>query len=406
MTVFNFNNLLLPSLVIPIITISLKNISPEKAINKEFFDDKKIEKPIERALFFGKCAIQFFKSFSKYFPSIPSFVYSSLPAETFSYQNCVIKFGTHPLPSETNLKISSELKKWIEKTSGDTAVFISGGTSSLLFLPLEGVSFEEIISLERKLILKKIPIKEINYVRMALSELRGGGVGELLKPSNIFGFVWCDVEPKDFKFVGSAPLGGLEIDLKKEAERVLGKYNLKLPFEIKEKKMKKLPANSKIFKLADGIDLCKYVQMRLKRKNIGCKIVNIEEGTSSIEAAKIIFENAEKEKRPSVLVGSGEFLVDVKGSGVGGRCSHLTANIAKLFKKKERWFFGAIATDGVDGNGDGGAFCHSEKKININELDKAIKEFNTGEFFRRRGMVFEKKPTRNNLRDLWFLTME
>ena len=198
----------------------------------------------------------------------------------------------------------------------------------------------------------------------------------------------------------------VDIDLKKEAERILGKYNLKLSFEIKERKMKRLPVNSKIIKLADGVELCKDVQKRLKRKNIECKIINIKEGTSSFEAAKIIFENAEKIKSPSVLIGNGEFLVDVKKNGVGGRCSHLTANIAKLFKKKKGWFFGAIATDGVDGNGYGGAFCHSEKKININELDKAIKEFNTGEFFRKREMVFEKKPTRNNLRDLWFLILE
>ncbi len=406
MAVLNLKNLWLPPVVMPIITTSLKELSPERAIYKNFFEDYGVKTPIQRALFIGKCAIPLYKNFSKIMPDIPSFVYSTKPRQKIVNEKAIVRFGTHPYPSLENFEISMELKSWLNKTKGDTAVFVSGGSSSLLFLPEKKCFAEELIEVEEKLLSKRIPIKKLNFVRMAISQLRGGGVAELIQPYNFFGFVWCDMEPKDFKFVGSAPLGGIAIDFKKEAEKILEKNKIQIPFEINRTKMKSLPDGSFIYKLADGIKLCQLVEKRIGEIGVNGKIIKIKEGTSSINAAEIIFSESQKIKRPSVLIGNGEFLENIIKGGRGGRCSHLAANVAKLFHKKKKWFFAALATDGVDGSGDGGAFIHSEEKLDISEIEKAIANFDTANYFRKRGLFFERKPTRNNLRDLWVLTLE
>jgi len=113
------------------------------------------------------------------------------------------------------VKCCEDLVEFLEKDKGETLFFISGGTSSLLCLPEDGMTLEEILKIEKTLLLSGAPIKEINIVRMALSKLRGGGIAEIVKPFNFYSFIWCDMNGKDYKMVGSAPLGGFNLDLKK-----------------------------------------------------------------------------------------------------------------------------------------------------------------------------------------------
>ncbi len=380
----------------PIITTSLREMSPEWAIDRNFFEDSGIKTPVQRAIFVGKCALPLFESFSRNFLSMPSFVFSTFAQEKQekgNQRNVVVEFGTHPLPSEENFKVSLSLKYWLQKTKGSAAVFISGGATSLLFLPPEGIPANEVIKTERELLLKGVQIKELNFVRMALSELRGGGVAELLKPYPFFGFVWCDVEPEDYLFVGSAPLGGPEIDVKREAERVLRKWDIRKNFEIPEKKVGPIPEECSILKIADGQELCRKIKKKLREEKINCKIIKIKEGTPSFQAAEKIFTESNKIKKPAVLLGNGEFLVNANNEGKGGRCSHLVANVAKLFYGQKGWFFAALATDGVDGSGDGGAFVHSEAKMDLGEIEKALKNCNTANLFRKkRCFLKENQP--------------
>ncbi|MCX7830465.1 MAG: DUF4147 domain-containing protein, partial [Acidobacteria bacterium] len=276
MAVLNFKNLLLPSLVMPIVAMSLKELAPERAIGSTFFKDHGVETPVKRALFLGKCALPFFLNFAKFYPDIPSFVYSTKPVEKFSFKNAVFRYGDHPIPSKGNYEICRELKSWLAKINGDAVVFVSGGTSSLLFHPSDNVPYHKAIEIEKKLLKEKVSIKEINYVRMALSELRGGGIAKIISPYKFYGFVWCDVAPRDYKLVGSAPLGGVKIDLRAKALNILKKRGIKPDFEISEKKMFYLPMGCSITKIADGETLCKKVKSKLEENNVKCKIVKIK----------------------------------------------------------------------------------------------------------------------------------
>ena len=168
----------------------------------------------------------------------------------------------------------------------------------------------------------------------------------------------------------------------------------------------KLPAGCRIVKLADGEMLARMVQKELKKAGVRAKILNIEEGTGSAEAVKMILEASGKIRKPAILLGSGEFPVAVSGKGKGGRCSHLAALVEEVFGKEKKWFFGAIATDGEDGSAGGGAFIFDEAGIPRGELHAAIRDFDTGSLLQKKGLLLPREPSRNNLRDLWFLSLE
>lgn len=111
--------------------------------------------------------------------------------------------------------------------------------------------------------------------------------------------------------------------------------------------------------------------------------------------------------RASAFVGNGEVRVEVpRGSGRGGRCSHLVAEVALALVRKRipgRWAFTALATDGVDGTAGGGAWTDSESVPPESALIQSIEAFDTASLWASAGTLLPMRPTGNNLRDLWVL---
>lgn len=114
-------------------------------------------------------------------------------------------------------------------------------------------------------------------------------------------------------------------------------------------------------------------------------------------------------RKPSAIIGVGEVRVDAgPHGGVGGRCTHLAAEVALALQQGgagKKWAFAAIATDGVDGAAGGGAWVDSESVPAAHELREALTNFDTGSLWARRGSLVPRRPTGNNLRDLWVLVV-
>ncbi len=112
---------------------------------------------------------------------------------------------------------------------------------------------------------------------------------------------------------------------------------------------------------------------------------------------------------PRAWVGVGEATVATGPSrGTGGRCSHLAASLALLLRKaapSARWAFSALATDGIDGSGDGGAFTDRGSVPGPSALKEALARKATASLWRREGTFVPREPTGNNLRDLWVLVV-
>lgn len=380
---------------------------PERLVERSFQDYPKKAAKMERAVFLGKCAVPMAAGFSRLFPEMPKLVYSTTPyRDARRIRNAGLFWGTHPEQSKSNIRNSTRAVDWLKRTRGDVIAFVSGGTSALLSSPPPGWTLKEIVEVEDALLLAGAPIEKINAVRVALSTLKAGGMAELVKPFSVRAFVWCDVSPGKFRITGSAPFWKYPCSSAPPPEKILKEYGIVPPEPLPEIPRFRAVPGSSVFRLADGAMMASDFVDRLRERRIKAGKVAIPEGTRAEKAAKLIAEAAAKSRRPRVLVGNGEYPVEVKGRGKGGRCSHLAALVAKELYKKKRWFFSAVATDGEDGSGGAGAFVCDETLPPMKELNEAIRKSDTAALFENNGGLIPRASSGNNLRDLWFLSLE
>ncbi len=130
-------------------------------------------------------------------------IYKGIVISTSVYEAGKIEVvkGTHPLPSETNVRATEKILQIIENTNEQDLVIalISGGGSALLCKPAEGLSLKDLEETNKLLLSSSIDIYEINCVRKHLSEVKGGRLAEKAFPANILTLIVSDVVGDDIR---------------------------------------------------------------------------------------------------------------------------------------------------------------------------------------------------------------
>src|SRR5207342_3492325 len=87
----------------------------------------------------------------------------------------VIEAG-HPVPDESGEKAAQEILRRAKMLGPNDLLLalVSGGGSSLMSLPAEGISMDELKVTTKELLRCGAPIQEINTVRKHLSSIQGG----------------------------------------------------------------------------------------------------------------------------------------------------------------------------------------------------------------------------------------
>jgi glycerate 2-kinase len=82
----------------------------------------------------------------------------------------------HPLPDEQSLAAGNALRLFLTKAPADAQFLflISGGASSLVEVPTEGVSLDDLRALNKWLLASGLPIDAVNRARTAFSQIKGG----------------------------------------------------------------------------------------------------------------------------------------------------------------------------------------------------------------------------------------
>ena len=106
----------------------------------------------------------------------------------------IIEAG-HPTPDQNSVrgaKAAIELMK--EAAPGDTMLLLlSGGGSSLMELPMDGLTLEDIQKVTRQLLFCGAGITEINVLRKKLSAVKGGKFARYLKHTRAFSVILSDI---------------------------------------------------------------------------------------------------------------------------------------------------------------------------------------------------------------------
>lgn len=110
-------------------------------------------------------------------------------------------------PTEQGVYGSQQILKLVQNCSAEDVVIclLSGGASALLPLPIPTITLEEKRDVTRFLSAAGATIEELNTVRMALSQIKGGGLAQACRAGRMVTLVISDVLGDDLRYIGSGP---------------------------------------------------------------------------------------------------------------------------------------------------------------------------------------------------------
>ena len=106
-------------------------------------------------------------------------------------------------------------------------VLVSGGGSSLLTLPAEGISIDDIKTITKQLLTSGTPIQEMNIVRKHLSAIQGGRLAAACR-APVTALVISDVTGDDPTHIASGPCAP-DTSTYQDALDVIARHGVKAP---------------------------------------------------------------------------------------------------------------------------------------------------------------------------------
>ncbi len=339
--------------------------------------------------------------------------------------------ATHPIPSAKGIKGVQRMLDLVGKPSIDDLVIclISGGGSSLMPMPLEGIAILDLEKITNLLLKSGADIHQINTVRKHLSAIQGGRLAQKLYPARVVSLIISDVVGDNLDFVASGPtvpdsttyLDAKEILLKHRLWDKVPKVSALIESGVSDKSLESPKQDSKIFKRVTNIlvgsneESCEAVARYLKNAGYKTLILSTQVQGEAMEVAKVfsgilsdIRIHGLPLKPPAALIAGGETTVTVSGRGHGGRNQELALSVAIGISGLGNVSFASMGTDGVDGPTDAaGAIVDGETlrraarlKMNANSF---LVNHDSYSFFKRLGDFLITGPTGTNVNDIMVL---
>ncbi len=327
----------------------------------------------------------------------------------------------HPIPSKRGVEGVKKMLEIVSNASNDDLVLclISGGGSSLMCLPYDGITLEEKQELTRRLLRSGASIEEINTVRKHVSAIKGGRLVEILRHTNIISLIISDVINDRLDTIASGLTVADETTFL-DAKNILEKYNLFHEFRNVKMliedgingKIRDTPKpNDPVFKntkniiLANNQYACIEAMNFLANQGIDARILTTSLRGEARDVGLILasIANSIRRTKSIALVAGGETSVTVHGNGRGGRNQEMMLSALRLLK--DEIVMASIATDGIDGNSDAaGAIIDHNSINNAKSKGLSIEEFlknnDSNSFFMYIGDAIYTGYTGTNLNDI------
>jgi hydroxypyruvate reductase len=298
----------------------------------------------------------------------------------------IIESG-HPVSDENTIRGTEKVISMAEGlTADDELLFlISGGGSALFESPREGISLEDIVSLNNQLLASGADIVEMNMIRKRLSKVKGGRFAEIVAPARIFSIVLSDVLGDRLDSIASGPATP-DMATIQDIRKVISTYKLDISDVQKRYLLEETPSevlNVETVVIGSVITLCNSAEKAalelgydpiLLTTMLNCEAKEAGRFISSI-AADIQNLTSSINKPCAVIVG-GETVVTLKGNGLGGRNQEFALSAAKGISGMTETLVFSLGSDGTDGPTDaaGGIVDGStaeklrEKGLDIDEI--------------------------------------
>ncbi|MNY90587.1 putative hydroxypyruvate reductase [compost metagenome] len=336
--------------------------------------------------------------------------------------------AAHPVPDAAGLAAAQRILQFTHGLTEDTLVLclISGGGSSLLTLPCEGLTLEDKQRINRQLLESGARIGEMNTVRKHLSRIKGGRLAAACAPARVVTLTISDVPGDDISVIASGPTVA-DATTCADALDILWRYGIEVPTAVKQQ-------------LENGaLETPKPGDPQLTR----CETLLIATPQQSLEAAAeaaralglrayILSDEIEGESRevgkvhaalarsaalgrgafeaPCVILSGGETTVTMRPhaegqpKGRGGRAGEFCMGLAQALSGQANVWALAADTDGIDGVEDNaGAVITPDTLARAGskglKLTEHLARNDAYGFFEPLGDLVITEPTHTNVND-------
>lgn len=296
--------------------------------------------------------------------------------EPAGFQALPVIAGEHPVPGAGSRRAALAIARLCQRVPAATPVWclLSGGTTSLIGGPDEGIGEEDLDAAWRVLLTSGLDITAMNAVRKRLTRWGGGKLARALAHTTVLQLIVSDVIADDLPSIGSGPLvpDPLRAADVVAALRRHGAWD-HLPAALRERleamadgRLPDTPAagDPAFRQVRSRIIVSNRMAMEAAAEAAGragwepCPVEDPLEG-EAVEAAERIVEAMrarDRGARPALLIYGGETTVTIPpgAGGLGGRAQELALAAARLLAMTPRdaGVLLAAGTDGRDGPTD------------------------------------------------------
>jgi len=284
----------------------------------------------------------------------------------------VVEAG-HPVPDEQGVKATRELMRHVEGSASDDVVFVllSGGASSLLVAPAEGITLSDKKTATSVLLSCGATIEQLNCVRKHLSRVKGGQLLRACGSAQVVSLILSDVIGDPLDVIASGPtvpdpttfgdaLGvvdrlGIRGSLPpRVVSRLEAGHRGELPETLKPEEGSF--SNSHAVLVGTNSTALRSAACEAERRGYRSHILTSSLRGEASEAAKVVCALAEgvpAGEGPTALILGGETTVTLsRDAGKGGRNQEFALSAAREIRGRPDITVASVGTDGTDGPTD------------------------------------------------------
>jgi len=337
--------------------------------------------------------------------------------------------GEHPIPGQGSARAGGRVDAFCRALPPNAQVLclISGGSSSLLTLPAQGVSLDDLRRTTALLLGAGATIDELNTVRKHLDDIKGGRLAQLMEGAEVRALILSDVVGDRLDVIAS----GLLTPDPTTYQEAIGVLKARGVWETVPgaviRHLEEGAVGNRVETPSDG-DPC-FVRVETVIVGNGALAARAaaetaeglgyhtrvlttelvgearEVGEELAVQAKNVHAGHEAPALPACLVAAGETTVTVVGPGRGGRNLELVLGAAVALEGHPEIAIGSAGTDGVDGSSDAaGAVVAPDTLARSRAMgldaERTLLKNNSHEFFEALGDAILTGPTGTNVGDV------
>ncbi|PUE17872.1 glycerate kinase [Limnohabitans sp. WS1] len=337
--------------------------------------------------------------------------------------------AAHPVPDAAGLQAAERILELTQGLTADDLVLclISGGGSSLLTLPAEGIDLQLKQDINRQLLASGANISEMNCLRKHLSRIKGGRLAAACSPAQVVTLTISDVPGDDPSIIASGPTVP-DASSCADALAILKRYAITVPDSVLQALQSGVwetpKPGSPVF-AGHSVHMIATPQQSLeaaaaaaaRAMGLNAYILSDEIEGESREVGKVHAALARAAAKglgpftkPCVILSGGETTVTIKPQaagvpkGRGGRAGEFCMGLAQALQGQAGVWALAADTDGIDGIEDNAGAQVSPDTLTRalalgHKVDEHLQRNDAYGFFEPLGDLVITGPTHTNVND-------